>query len=240
MKVYHEKVCNSESCIIYEKDNTSAKVKFGLLMGFSKNQYNFGGQLISNYGNNYQIGAALKVSNIFMFNSHINLKANFIFGKDSKSYTLSLPSGVEFCHVTYNDVFYNLIDLRYLGNQSAYLPDMKADLDVIDLKIPITLNYDFNIAEKSILTCGIGISNKIILSQNKNFRVVDFYANYGKSINSLLTGIIATTGIEGNWLGKHTFFVNVNYEHLIDFRSEIDNTLKLLNNQFSLQIGMYF
>jgi len=132
-----------------------------------------------------------------------------------------------------------LIDLRSLGNPSAYLPDMKADLDVIDLKIPVTLNYDFNI-KKTILTCGFGISNKIIMSQNKNFRVDDFYAVYGESIHSLLTGVIATTGIEGNWFGKHTFFVNVDYEYLTDFRSKVDNTLKLLNNQVSLQIGMYF
>jgi hypothetical protein len=56
----------------------------------------------------------------------------------------------------------------------------------------------------------------------------------------LLTGVIATTGIEGNWFGKQTFFVNVDYEYLTDFRSKVDNTLKLLNNQVSLQIGMYF
>jgi hypothetical protein len=116
---------------------------------------------------------------------------------------------------------------------------MKADLDVIDLKIPVTLNYDFNI-KKTILTCGFGISNKIIMSQNKNFRVDDFYAVYGESIHSLLTGVIATTGIEGNWFGKQTFFVNVDYEYLTDFRSKEDNTLKLLNNQVSLQTGMYF
>jgi hypothetical protein len=176
-------------------------VRFGVLMGLSKNQYNFGRQLISNYGNNYQIGAVLKISNIFMFNRHINLKTNFILEKDSKSYTLSLPDGVQYSHVTYNDVFYNLIDLRSIGNPSAYLPDMKADLDVLDLKIPVSLNYDFNITKNTVYTFGIGISNKIILSQNKNFRVDDFYAVYGESIHSLLTGVIATTGIEGNWFG---------------------------------------
>jgi hypothetical protein len=95
-KDYHEKVCNSGSCIIYEKVNTSVIVKFGVLMGFSKNQYNFGRQLISNYGNIYQIGAALKISNFLMFNRHISLKANFSFEKDSKSYTLSS---------TYNSVY---------------------------------------------------------------------------------------------------------------------------------------
>jgi hypothetical protein len=94
--------------------------------------------------------------------------------------------------------------------------------------------------KKTILTCGVGISNKIIVSQNKNFRVDDFYAVYGESIHSLLTGVIATTGIEGNWFGKHTFFVNVGYEYLTDFRSKVDNALKLINNQFSLQAGINF
>ena len=239
-KDYHEKVCNSEKCIIYEKINTSVKVKFGIIVGFSNNKYNFGDELISNYGNNYQFGVGLKVSNIFTFNEHFNLKANILFEKDSKSYTLSLPDGVQFCHITYNDVAYNLIDLRSLGNPSAYLPDIKADLDVIDLKIPVTLNYDFNIAKKTILTCGFGISNKIIVSQNKNFKVDEFYAVYGESIHSLLTGVIITTGIEGNWFGKHTVFVNATYEYLTDFRSKVDNTLKLINNQFSVQAGIYF
>lgn len=238
-KGYHEKVCDSESCIIYERGNTKAKLKFGVLMGFSKNQYNFGGQLISNYGNNYQIGAGLKVSNIFMFNRHFNLKANILFEKDSKLFTLSIPQNSYSYPVIYNNVIYDLIDLRYLGNQN-YLLSMKADLDVIDLKIPISLNYDFNIGKKTIYTFGVGISNKIILSQNKNFQVLKFCNVYGKSINSLLTGVVATTGIEGNWFGKRTVFADVSYEHLIDFRSKVDNTLKLKNNQFSFQIGMYF
>ena len=161
-KDYHEKVCNSESCIIYEKGNTSAIVKFGVLMGFSKNQYNFGGQLISNYGNTYQIGAALKMSNFLMFNRHISLNANFNFEKDSKSYTLSIPDGVLKCKTKYNDVIYVLNKINYGANGYPYLPSIMVDLNVVDLKIPITLNYDFNIAKKTILTCGVGISNKII------------------------------------------------------------------------------
>ena len=239
-KDYHEKVCNSESCIIYEKGNTSAIVKFGVLMGFSKNQYNFGGQLISNYGNTYQIGAALKMSNFLMFNRHISLNANFNFEKDSKSYTLSIPDGVLKCKTKYNDVIYVLNKINYGANGYPYLPSIMVDLNVVDLKIPITLNYDFNIAKKTILTCGVGISNKIIVSQNKNFRIDEYFSRYGKSINSLLTGVIVTTGIEGNWFGKHTVFVNAAYEYLPDSRSNADPTLKLLNKQFSFQIGMYF
>jgi len=235
-KDYHEKMCSSESCIIYEKGNTSTKVKLGFLIGYSKNQYNFGGQLISNYGDIYQIGAALKISNIFMFNEHLNLKANILFEKDSKSYKLSKSNDFIYYFITYNNVRYKL---NYYDNIDA-INNLQADLNVLDLKIPITLNYDFNIAKKTILSCGIGISNKIIVSQNKNFQIEEFYNRYGRSINSLLTGVIATTGIEGNWFGKHTFFVNVNYEHLFDFRSNVDPTLKLRNNQLSIQAGVYF
>jgi hypothetical protein len=117
---------------------------------------------------------------------------------------------------------------------------MKVDLSVIDLKIPISLNYDFNLSKSTIYTLGVGISNKIILSQNRNFQIDQFYSRYGKTINSLLTGLNVTTGIEGNWLGNHTFFASFDYEYLTDFRSRLNNTLKLNNSQFSVQVGMYF
>lgn len=235
-KDYHKKMCSSESCIIYEKGNTSAKVKFGVLMGFSKNKYDFGGMCISNYGNNYQIGAALKASNIFMFNEHINLKASILFEKDSKSYMLTKSNDLTYYFITYNNVRYKL---NYYDKIEA-INNLQADLNVLDLKIPITLNYDFNITKKTIYTCGIGISNKIIVSQNKNFKIEEFYRHYGRSVNSLLTGLIVTTGIEGNWFGKHTVFVNAAYEYLPAMGSNANPTLKLLNNQFSIQAGVYF
>jgi hypothetical protein len=239
-KDYHEKVCNSESCIIYERDNTKAKLQWGLLVGFSKNQYNFGNQIITNYGKSSQIGIALKLSNVFMFNSHFNIKANVIVEKDISPYTLSLSDGIKVGDIMYYDEYYRIIDKRYFTNQYHYLTEMEVDIDVVDLKIPITLNYDFVICPKTNLTCGAGISNKFILSQNKKLEVGEFYEVYGKSINSLLTGLIATACVEGKWLGKNAVFVNVSYEYLIDFRSKVDNTLKLLNNQVSLQAGIYF
>ncbi len=242
-KDYTEKVCGLGSCVIYERGNTSAKVKFGVILGYSKNQYNFGNQLISNYGDNYQIGAALKLSNFLMFNRHFNLKFNFLIEKDSKSYTLSLLNGVHMYPVTYGSDSYILNDIDFKGGDSIlypYLPSIKADLDVIVLKIPIILNYDFNLSKNTIFTCGIGISNKIILSQNMDVKIDEFYSRYGKNINTLISGVIATTGIEGNWLGKHSVFVNIAYEHFLDLRSRADQSLRLTNKQFSLQAGIYF
>jgi hypothetical protein len=241
MKDYHEKVCTTESCIIYEKNNLSPKLKFGVIVGASKNMYDFGGQINTNYGNSFQIGAGLKMTNIFMFNSHLNLKAKLLFEKDSKSYTVSLEDGIHNYPVTYNNVNYILNDVNYGGGASIpYLPSMKVDLSVIDLKIPISLNYDFNLSKSTVYTLGIGISNKVILSQNKKFQIDQFYSRYGRSINSLLTGLNVTTGVEGNWFGNHTFFASFDYEYLTDFKSRQDNTLKLNNTQLSVQVGMYF
>jgi hypothetical protein len=236
-KDYHEKVCNSESCIIYERVNTSLKVKFGVLTGFSKNRYNFGNQLISNYGNNYHIGLGLKLSNIFMFNDKINIKANFILEKDSKSYTLTKSEDLFQYYVTLNNERYYL---GYDPYKNTIKDSIIADLGVVDIKIPITLNYDFNLSKKIILTCGIGISNRIILSQNMDFKIDEFYECYGKNINTIVSGVTATTGFELKLFKKHSIFINSTYEYLLDLRSNPNDSFKLKNNQFSFQLGFYF
>ncbi len=240
-KDYHNRMCNSnENCIVYEKGSTKAKLKYGFLVGFSKNQYDFGGQATTNFGNNYQIGAIVKMSNFLMFDENFNLKGSIIFEKDSKYYTLTIADGVRSYFVKNNNISYQLNKKDLGPNSIPYLPSMEAEINVLDFKIPITLNYDFNISKKTILNCGVGISNKIIVSQNKDFQVSEFYKVYDKSINTLLSGFILTAGVEGNWFGRHPVFFNACYERLYDFKSKQDNTLKLSNNQFSLQAGMYF
>ena len=177
-----------------------------------------------------------------MFNRNINLKTSLIFEKDSKTYTFFRLKGEGFYPLTINDEPYYLNDKDY--NQPPYMTpvksEIKADLDVFDIKIPVTLNFDFNISPKAIYTLGVGFSNKIILSQNDDFKVNYFYDMYDQNIRTWLCGLIATTGIEKNWIGNRTFFVNLSFEHLSDLRSKVDREYKVFNNQFSLQIGMYF
>ena len=227
-KDYHEKVCKSANCIIYERQNNSTKVKFGILAGFYQNKYNFDNLLISNFGNCFQIGAGIKVSNFLFSNEHFSLNANFLFEKDSKTYTLN----VQDLNSYYSLVYKNTI--TYLGD---FKNGVQADLSIIDLKIPVSINYNFNIAPKTIYTIGVGISNKIILSQNSDYEIMDLTKSYKLSVTPLIGGII-TTGIEGNWLGKHSVFLNATYEYLFSYKSE--NYLSIYNNQISLQAGIYF
>lgn len=237
VKTYNEKVVGKSG---YEKHDNLNILKFGIVSGYSKNKYLFGTQSHTSLGDNFQFGIVFKLSNFLAFNKQLNLKSGIIFEKDLKPYKIYRNNNTMFTNITYNGVFYRLIDIRYLYDPSTYIPFLKTDIDVVDLKIPVTLNYDFNISKKIVYTCGIGITKKIILSQNKNFQVDEFYKLYKKSINSILAGIVFTTGIEGKWLGKHTFFLNGTYEHLEDFRSRINHYFRLYNSQFSLQAGVYF
>ena len=216
------------NCIIYERRTNSTKVKFGILAGFSLNKYNFDNLLISNFGNCFQIGAGIKVSNFLFSNEHFSLNANFLFEKDSKTYTLNVQDLSSYYSLVYKNT------ITYLGD---FKNGVQADLSIIDLKIPVSINYNFNIAPKTIYTIGVGISNKIILSQNTDYEIMDLTKSYKLSVTPLIGGII-TTGIEGNWLGKHSVFLNATYEYLFSYKSE--NYLSIYNNQISLQAGIYF
>lgn len=231
-KDYHKKVCSSESCIIYERGNTSAIVQFGILAGISQNKYNFDNFLISNFRNCFQIGAGVKISNFLFFNEHINLKANFLFEKDSKSYTLYVQD--------LHKIYYMLVqngNSSYLGN---YKNGFQTDLSITDLKIPISFNYNFNLTQKSIYTLGIGISNKIILTQNTDYQIKSPSNAFTVEVSKLLGGVIVTTGIEGNWLGKHTAFVNGIYEYLYSYNQDLNRAFQTYNTQFTIQAGVYF
>ncbi|MDP4202087.1 MAG: hypothetical protein Q8861_05285 [Bacteroidota bacterium] len=237
IKSYDAKVCGADNCTVYENHNAVERLKLGILVGVSKNRYNFGDQLVSNYENNFQIGVALKLYNFLMFNEHFNFKANVLLEKDSKSYTLTKQDGIFQYFVAMGDT---RVFVGYDPYTNVTQNSISANLNVMDVKIPLTLNYDFNVSKNTIFTCGLGFSTKIILSQNKDFKIDEFYKRYGKNINSFVSGAVATAGIEGKWLGKHSVFINVAYEYLIDLTSGVDKTLRLRNDQLSLMAGIYF
>lgn len=229
-KDYNLKVGTTAQSIIYERSNNSTKVKFGILAGFSENKYNFGNLLISDFQKTFQIGAGVKVSNFLFFNEHFSLNVNLLLEKEAKSYTLKVQE------------FNSYIGWVNNNNTLTYLGDFKngvqADLNITDLKIPVILNYNFNITPKTIYTIGIGYSNKIILSQNNSYQIKDLVSTYKVAVNSFIGGPLVKTGIEGNWFGKHSVFVNAVYEYLFSYDSS--KTIPLHNYQLSIQAGIYF
>lgn len=237
-EAYHKKVCNTESCIIYEKSDVSLQLKWNIFAGYSINEYNFGNQVYTDKINNYQIGAGIKLSNIFMFDEHLNIRVNVSVGKDAKYSTVTLNDNVSFVTIEYDDVWYVLNKKDYGSNGLDLLPSIRARVDVLNLNLPITLNKDIPLTKRTTLFCGVGLANKFILSQYEKFQIVEFHKLYGHSINTWLMGVAANVGMEAKWFGNHSFQISAGYEYLQDFRSTADQLYKLHNNQFSIQLGV--
>jgi len=235
-KNYHEKVCDSESCIIYEKRDLSMKFRWTVFAGYSKNHYNFGDLAHTNLVNNFQIGAGFKLSNVFMFDEHLNIRVNLGLEKDAKHSTLSIYDDVSTVSIKSDDVSY-LLNKKYLA--FPFLPSIEAHIDVFDVNIPITLNKDIPLTKKTTLFLGAGLANKFIISKSPKFLVKEeSYGSYG-SINPWLVGVAANAGLEGKWFGNHTFIINTSCEFLKHFTSDISRTYVVHNNQFSIQLGVF-
>ena len=235
-KNYHEKVCDSESCIIYGKKNLSMKLQWTVFAGYSKNRYNFGGLAHTNLVNNFQIGAGFKLSNVFMFDEHLNLRVNLGLEKDAKYSTLSIYDDVSTVSIKSDDVSY-LLNKKYLA--FAFLPSIKAHIDVFDVNIPITLNKDILLTKKTTLFLGVGLANKFIISKSPKFMVYEDSNRAYRSINPWLVGVAANAGLEGKWFGNHTYIINANCEFFKHFSSDIARTYVVYNNQFSIQLGVF-
>jgi hypothetical protein len=233
-KTYHEKVCDSKSCIIYEKANKPIKLSWNPFIGYSKNQYDFGGIAYTYFMDNLQIGMGLKFSNIFKFDEHLNLRVNLILEKDSKYSTLTIYKGMSNVNVESDGESYSLTTYEAFPTP----PTLKVSIDVLDINIPITLNKEIPLSKESTLFFGAGLANKFIISQNPNFKLKKFYESHG-SIRSYFAGIAVNIGLEEKLFGNHTFTINASYEHLQNWGSEPFTSLHLFNNQFSIQLGVF-
>lgn len=229
-KIYHDRVCTSESCIIYERTNLSAKFKFGIILGITKNNYNFGNRLLGSNEVGYQFGIGMKIENILFSNERFNLDVKLLLDKNSK-FTMSPYSDYYYNYkVSYNGIDYDL------NSQNAYntTPSLAVNLNIIGLKIPVMINYCYPFKNSS-LNVGVGLSDKIIIYCNKQYIDYAFYNQYGKSINTFLIGGIVNIGFDRNLKKEQKIGINLGYDYLV-VPTALNAYLRLRESQFSLQL----
>lgn len=227
---YHTLVCPEESCIVFEKPNLKSKMQLVFVFAPFLNQYNFGKRLLSSYGIGYQVGITLKFKNVFLSNERFSLNIGMLMEKGTK-YTMSVPEDQTLNYnVSYNDVDY------VISSQDAIfsIPSLTARLNVYDLKIPVMINYNYRI-NRSVLFGGIGITDKLIISTNKNYRDLLFYEQYGRTFNRILLGGIGNIGFNRQMENGHSIGLNFTYEYLVD-PGAVNMYLRLNESQFSFQI----
>ncbi len=232
-KDYHNKVCTTDCCIIFERKPTPVKVNFGIVVGISDNNYKFGSELWSDYRLGYQAGLSMKLKNILFSNDKLSFSVDLLIEKDAR-YTMKPFDNHRYVHITYEDADYILTS--FPNNQT--IQELPVDLKLIDFKIPFLFNYSFDFRNISLVP-GIGITNKFILSSNKEFKIKNFDDQYGRTIQQYLVGFVGKVGFEKKLLNTRALFFNFLYEYMAD-PFAVNSLLRLTENKLTFQAGYIF
>jgi hypothetical protein len=217
-KDYHNKVCNTEHCIIYERKIKPVKFNFGVLAGVSYTDFIFNANNYTDKGASAFAGGKVEIENLMPTFERFTVNTGFIVQYFS-NYNFHTDSYV------YNNVVYT--------ENTVSVHDMQSTT----LKIPLTFNYMFT-QSKCRPYIGAGITNRFFMKQNKSIYITDFTDYYGQAIPFFHLGYIGLTGIKYLVNNKHSVFLEFNYEQMQNMN--MNEILRIHNRTFSIQAGYIF
>jgi hypothetical protein len=229
-KDYQNKVCSSDSCIIFERQPIPVKYRFGLLLGSTVNQYNFGNEIITNYSLGYQIGITMKIMNAIFSDEKFDIDIDLLLENETR-YKLE-----PFKNWTWNTyISYNGNDYIMHKDRTVSLP---VNFKIIALKMPVVLDYKF-VVKKLSFYAGLGVTGKYIMTYNRQFQVALFENQYKRTINSFLIGGIGKVGFEKKLYREHSVSLKFSYEYIVDPRAA-NMFLRLKETIYSFHLGYIF
>jgi hypothetical protein len=179
----------------------------------------------------------MKIKNAVFSNDKIDIGIDLIMERNSE-YQLrsSIPKNksVYIMFIKYNGEDY------LLSNVDGYatVSKLDVDFDIFSMKFPIRMSYNFTFGNTSIHS-GFGISNKVIINSNNQFRIIDFQKVPQNLLNSYLVGPELKLGIERKVGTSHSISGSVVYEYLFK-PSAVDPLRTLKENRFAFQLAYYF
>lgn len=217
-KDYHDKVCDSSKCIVFERKINPVKFNFGLLAGVSYNDFVFNSEnyMDMNFGKFF--GFKLELENIFFSLERMTISTGIILQNFS---TYRFHTDV----YRANNVFY---DEKTITN---------IDMKTTSLKMPLSINYTFS-QTKFRPYVGLGATNTFYISQNKDLFVSDYNFYFGKAIPFYHLGILGSVGMKYRLNQNHSVFVELNYENSRNVN--VNKMLQMENHYFSFQLGYMF
>ena len=217
-KNYHDKVCNSEQCIIFERQDQPIKTNWKVFGGISYNNFIFNDKNYTDYRYNPFIGFNWEVHNIFFSAEQIFLKTG-----------ASIQHYGNYTYKTETKIIDNVI---FHGDYQDQINFKSVTFD-----IPISINYQFS-TSKVKPYAGIGISNIFFLSQNKELYAPEFNYYFGKAIPTHHIGYFFSMGIKFNIIDNHDIDLEVFAQKAYNINPNL--ILRLTNNYFSLKAGYTF
>ncbi|MEI7526575.1 MAG: hypothetical protein WCJ95_19670 [Mariniphaga sp.] len=245
-KDYHYKVCKTEDCIVFERKKSPLRLHAGLYAGYTLNTIKFGGrlttshsanypttygnQLVSNYVSGFLLGFRFEFENIFSSFEH----ASLLFDVAVQNYTkYHLTETGDYDLITYNGKEYILSRFPVSGRQTS----LDVNINTWAIKVPLMLNYTF-LKGKARPYVNAGFLNMFLISQNKDFNVDRFTAEYGKSIPTYHFGFTGAAGVKMVFKNKHYLFFDLSYEY--SQSANVWPDLRFVCNQFGFKGGFSF
>lgn len=229
-KDYHNYTCDSEKCIIFEREPTPPFVKFGPLAGLAINSLRFGSTLSTNYSYSQFIGIRIQIKNLFHWVEHTSILSDITINRLT-SYTFTSNG---------------LCDVIQYGNDSYRLNHPSIDkisstpqlnIDPILLKLPIIIEHSTS-SKRIGLIYGIGLTNNIVLKYNEIFEIQTYEYYLNKSIPTYQAGIILEGGLNYTFPKKHNIFLKVNLE--LSESMNVNQALRMQNKTISFCTGYMF
>ena len=221
-KHYHDKVCSSEQCIIYERKIEPIKFSFGAYIGISYNNFYLNADNYSDNRLSVYPGLKVEIKNLFFSYEQLKLVTGLSLHYFS-TYSFNVDADWDDTYI-----YHHIVEKKKVKD---------VDLKAPAFKIPVSINYTFT---KSKLQpyIGLGFSNLVVFSQNKNFYLENIYEYYGYSIPVYNFGFTVNTGIKFKLKNSHSLFFDLSFEQYHNYNP--NSFCRLRNQFFSTQFGIEF
>jgi len=219
-KHYHERVCDSAKCIVFERKIKPVKFHIGVFAGMSYNDFRFNA---SNYSDKRPAGLAgckVEIENLFFSLERVNLNIGGMLQYLS-TYNFNTQGYI------YNGIVYG----------TDHINNYDLNIRATTVRIPVTIQYLFTQTRLKPYIGG-GVTNLFFLSQNKNLYVPDFNEYYGKAIPFYHLGIIGTAGLKYQLKNRCSVFLEFSYEKLQNMN--INEMLRMHDRTLTLETGIMF
>jgi len=217
-KDYHNQVCDSAKCIIYERKLHPVKINLGVFAGVSYNDFKFN---TANFTDKRAVGFAgcvVEIENLFFSLERITLNTG-LAAQYLTTYTFNTDN-----YISQNVVF-----------MKKQVSDM--NMKAFTIKIPVMINYIFTQTRLRPYLGG-GITNMFFLTQNKDIYITDYNEYYGQPVPLYHLGIVGTAGLKYKLKDAHSVFAEFSYEKIQNMN--MNEILRMHNKTISFRAGYLF
>lgn len=209
-KDYHNRVCKSEQCTVFERKIKPVKIQISIVGGFAFNKFEIE-QSHTNVSMEGLIGCKFDIENLFFSSEKSTIQLGLLF-QNYSNYTM------------YNE-----------NNANTIYYAMKSNLNTVAVRIPMIYKYSFSL-ERIRPYVGAGFTNAFVISSNKDFSIYDSWMNITKPFPFYQAGVIGVVGTKLMLNNKHAINLELNYEYNQDLKS-VDHLYALKSSNISFIFG---